>query len=416
MRKPTPGEQASWPAPNFDNPERLHAPVIGATVTTFLLALFFLCARILSKRLARRTLEADDYLMITAMAVALPMSIFPLVCLKLGLGIHAWDQKPEWAISYAKLGFASDILFPIACSLTKISQCLSYLRLFPGRSNEIFCRMMIVFITTYTIVCILIALLQCRPIRAHWYPQTGLECMDTRATFAAIAALNNFSDIMIYLRPMRPLLVIRMPAKQRWGLMSLLAISLLPCIAGLLRLYYVEMFYSSVDEMWNASIIWALMMLEMNLGVVCGCLFGIQPILATLFPRLFAHSYPSDIHTTPQMRRQESGRLESQQSYQAYPLRELSSHVQNTPSGEADTFEALWTPEGTGSNYASASSDGRKRGDLLTPGVITMHKEFTVQEEITPCQSPASELDRRLHFMTDVGSEDWTLEEVCLKD
>lgn len=31
--------------------------------------------------------------------------------------------------------------------------------------------------------------------------------------------------------------------------MSLLAISLLPCIAGLLRLYYVELSYDSVDEL-----------------------------------------------------------------------------------------------------------------------------------------------------------------------
>lgn len=39
MRKATPEEQALWPTPNFENPEQLRAPVIGATVTTFLLAL-----------------------------------------------------------------------------------------------------------------------------------------------------------------------------------------------------------------------------------------------------------------------------------------------------------------------------------------------------------------------------------------
>lgn len=158
------------------------------------------------------------------------------------------------------------------------------------------------------------------------------------------------------------------------------------------------------------------MMLEMNLGVVCGCLFNIQPVLAMLFPRLFASSYPSDYPAAPHVRRQESGHPESQRSFQAYPLAGLSGHVHNTPSGEADTFEALWTPEGTGSNYTSASFSGRKHGEMLTPGAITVHKEFTVQEEITPCQSPVSELDRSLHFITDVGSEDWTMDKVCLKD
>lgn len=145
------------------------------------------------------------------------MSIFPLVCINLGLGIHIWDQKPEWSVSYAKvrmsahfkkgptvtehlkLLFASDILFPMACSLTKASQCLSYLRLFPGRTNEIFCHTIILFVTTYTVVCIFIALLQCQPIRAHWKPQTGVECINMRATLTAMAALNSFSDLMIYL-------------------------------------------------------------------------------------------------------------------------------------------------------------------------------------------------------------------------
>lgn len=39
MRKPTPEEQALWPAPNFDNPEHLRAPVIVSTIAAFLLAL-----------------------------------------------------------------------------------------------------------------------------------------------------------------------------------------------------------------------------------------------------------------------------------------------------------------------------------------------------------------------------------------
>lgn len=143
------------------------------------------------------------------------MSIFPLVCLNFGLGLHIWDQRPEWHASYAKvyihtpcwftsteasqLGFASDILFPIACSLTKMSQCLSYLRLFPGRSNEIFCNIMIIFIATYTIACIFVSLLQCHPIRAYWSPVTGLECMNMHAMLATIAALNSLSDLLIYL-------------------------------------------------------------------------------------------------------------------------------------------------------------------------------------------------------------------------
>lgn len=87
VRKPTPEEQALWPAPNYNNPDDLHALVIGVTVTTFVLAILrksILCTskiiviwltrahavlitRVLSKRLLRQRLEEDDYLMLAAM-------------------------------------------------------------------------------------------------------------------------------------------------------------------------------------------------------------------------------------------------------------------------------------------------------------------------------------------------------------
>lgn len=87
----------------------------------------------------------------------------------------------------------------MACSLTKASQCLLYLRLFPGRSNEMIYRTMIVFVITYTFVCIFIALLQCRPMRAYWNPKTGLECINMRATLATMATFNSVSDLVVYL-------------------------------------------------------------------------------------------------------------------------------------------------------------------------------------------------------------------------
>jgi hypothetical protein len=132
-----------------------------------------------------------------------------------------------------------------------------------------------------------------------------------------------------------------------------------------------------------------------------------------LFPRLFANSYPSQAHSSPHIHRQSSNHLES---FEAYPLSDLSPKSRDKARGEAHAFETLWTPEGRGSNFAVASSSGRKRSAQLTPGVITVDRVFTVQEEVTPCHSPTGELDRKLHLIADIGSEDWTLDDVCLKD
>jgi hypothetical protein len=145
-----------------------------------------------------------------------------------------------------------------------------------------------------------------------------------------------------------------------------------------------------------------MMMVEMNLGVVCGCLFSVEPILAVIFPRL-----------PPRFRRQTSGYPES---FGVYALSDVSDKPRDKPIREENTFEAHWTTGGTGSNFTNAVSSGRKRDARFSPGVITVNREFTVEEETTPCHSPVSECDVRLHFITDAGVGNWAMDDVCLKE
>ena len=155
------------------------------------------------------------------------------------------------------------------------------------------------------------------------------------------------------------------------------------------------------------------MMVEMNVAVASGCLLGVQPVLAKIFPRLFARSYHSGKFLPPHTRQEESGYPES---FEAYPLSNLSGKAHDKKVDEGGAFETLWAPEGRGLSFAGASSSGRKRGASFAPGVITVDKEVMVQREVTPCRSPTSELGGKLHFITNLDSEDWTPDDLCLKD
>ncbi|KZM18462.1 hypothetical protein ST47_g10383 [Ascochyta rabiei] len=350
MRTATPEEEALWPSPNFENPEKLHGPIIGVTMTTFILAV------------VSGGLTDVDF----------PISVSQSRSRIARMG-------PEAGVAHTLCKGTQNSVSDAINGTLKHGSSTSHLTCSSQRP--------------------------CRPIRAHWSSKTGSDCMNTRATIAAIATLNSFSDLMIYLRPMKPLLILQTPAKQRWGLVVLLLMSLPPCIAGLLRLYYVQAFYDSVDELWNASVVWALMMIEMNLGIVCSCFFGVQPMLALLFPRFFAGFYPSKDGSPPRTHRQGSGYPSASE---AYPLSDLSTKPGEQRKNQPDKFEALWTPEGRGSNFASASSSGRTRGERLAPGVITVDMEFTVDEEISPCNSPMIEYSGKMGFLMDRLSEDWT--------
>jgi hypothetical protein len=146
-----------------------------------------------------------------------------------------------------QLGYAADLLFPTACGLTKISLCMTYLRLFPGRTEKIFCYALSSFVVSFTIASFLLSLFQCRPIRSYWDPDVQPICINMRITLVAMAALNSFSDFLVYLYPMKPLWRLRLPLKQKLGLMFLFSVGLVVCIAGVLRMYYIDMFFGSYD-------------------------------------------------------------------------------------------------------------------------------------------------------------------------
>jgi hypothetical protein len=59
--------------------------------------------RFYGKGIMRHILGLDDYIMLAAMCLTLPIGIFPLVSIKYGLGLHAWDQKPEWYTPHRKV-------------------------------------------------------------------------------------------------------------------------------------------------------------------------------------------------------------------------------------------------------------------------------------------------------------------------
>lgn len=147
------------------------------------------------------------------------------------------------------MGYAADLLFPAACSLTKISLCLTYFRLFPSRTDKIFCYALGTFVTMYTVACLFLSLFQCRPIRSYWDTDVEQKCIDMRATLVAIATLNSFSDFLVYLWPAKPLWSLHLPVKQRLGLIFLFSVGLLVCVAGVLRMYYLVVFFSSYDTL-----------------------------------------------------------------------------------------------------------------------------------------------------------------------
>lgn len=59
-------EKASWPAPNFDDPESCGAILIALTAPTLALVLIFTGMRFYGKGILRQALGLDDWIMLIA--------------------------------------------------------------------------------------------------------------------------------------------------------------------------------------------------------------------------------------------------------------------------------------------------------------------------------------------------------------
>lgn len=68
-----------------------------------------------------------------------------------------------------------------------------------------------------------------------------------RATLVAIAGLNSLSDFLVYLWPAKPLWSLQLPLKQRIGLILIFAVGATVCVAGSLRIYFLERYFTSYD-------------------------------------------------------------------------------------------------------------------------------------------------------------------------
>ena len=143
-------------------------------------------------------------------------------------GLHLWDVKREWVVPTSKLTYAAIILFAPTASLAKISLSMTHLRILPGASDRRFAWFAIIFSILYCISITLVMIFQCHPIYAYWdIDIEEYSCIDEPAFNFSAQILNSVSDILIFLWPVRTLWSVRVPVRQRLGLVFVFSIGAL---------------------------------------------------------------------------------------------------------------------------------------------------------------------------------------------
>lgn len=96
----------------------------------------------------------------------------------------------------------------------------------------------------------------------------------------AHAVLTVLTDVMMYVLPMPTLFQLRLPLLQRIGLICLFGAGSVVIIAGILRTYWVHYVeYETYDVTWAGFYVWIWTAVEVNLGVICGCVPSLKVLV-----------------------------------------------------------------------------------------------------------------------------------------
>ncbi|KAI4667563.1 uncharacterized protein J4E79_002252 [Alternaria viburni] len=122
----TPAIIATWPIPNYVDPVSQRGSVEAAIYATTIPMVLFVAGRIYVRANQKSGVGADDWIMVGA-----------------------------------AYNVASVTMYNASMTLTKLSVCMTYLKLFPSRTNKLFCWTMIGYQLLWGVISSALYILQC---------------------------------------------------------------------------------------------------------------------------------------------------------------------------------------------------------------------------------------------------------------
>ncbi|KAG7423554.1 Satratoxin biosynthesis SC1 cluster protein 4 [Fusarium oxysporum f. sp. raphani] len=144
------------------------------------------------------------------------------------------------------------------------------------------------------IIPVLVAIFQCHPVEMAWdITISDGSCIDRMAYFIAILALNVTTDLFMLVLPIPMLWKVKMPKRQKLGLIGIFMTGSFVCVVGFLRIKSLVSLMGLNDLTWHLVDGYVWVVIEMNTGIICACLPFMKPFLKQVFPRVFGSSLGS---------------------------------------------------------------------------------------------------------------------------
>ncbi|ENH62838.1 hypothetical protein FOC1_g10006304 [Fusarium oxysporum f. sp. cubense race 1] len=234
----------------------------------------------------KQTWGSDDWVMLFAVALMIPLNALSVQISRVGLGKDIWNVHPDDITDFLYLFYWDELLYLGALPVTKISILLFYLKVFPGKNIRLACWIFIGLNVAYFITFELISIFQCRPIEGAWRAwdkEFKAKCnnINLQGWFAAI--LNIILDVGTMVIPLKELYALSMSLKKKIQLMLMFSVGIFAVRLQSLASYATT---SNVTQDYVEIGYWST--IEVPVGIICACMPAIRALFGIIFPKVFA--------------------------------------------------------------------------------------------------------------------------------
>ncbi|RAQ40894.1 integral membrane protein [Aspergillus flavus] len=196
-------------------------------------------------------INLDDLLCLTSWIFTFVLCVTCMMMTKYGFGKHIGTvQDFGDRAMFLKLDFVTMLSYVLALGAIKISFCLLYLHIFPGKKFRMACWWLLAILVAETIEEVLVVIFQCWPVHKAW-DATGLvegKCVDMTLFYYANFGIKLATDVALFAMPIPKVLRLKMEVGKRVGLVMMFSLGLLVCVTSIIRVTYFNPF--SVDHTW----------------------------------------------------------------------------------------------------------------------------------------------------------------------
>ncbi|KAM3088538.1 hypothetical protein ACMFMG_000175 [Clarireedia jacksonii] len=258
--------------------------VIGGAV-----ALVAFLIRVVASVMKLRKWGSDDWAMCVVVALSVPPTVFSVILADNGLGKDMWTLEPENITSILFYYFLGECFYLAAMATMKISFCLLFTRLFREKPFIYYVHGTLALSVGYGISFVIATICQCHPISFGWTQWDGLHegtCNNINLQGWLSAIFNIILDIVVIALPLGKLSKLVMTFERKLTTMCMFSLGLFVTAVSIVRLSSLIEFASSENITWDYVPAAYFSTLELHVGILCGCLPALKPLIKTFLPKI----------------------------------------------------------------------------------------------------------------------------------